>query len=198
MRGMARCAALAALIASAGSARADSGLRYWELALPDVRYEFAGDFGDGSLALSIPIDVAPWVFGVGERLQRVAGGIPGTTDHVPRKMYVVVPELFIEPQLQLEDKHWRGAGGVRLFGIHGKLGVHLYAEGLGVVGQDGSGGGFGAGIGWGSVVSVGYRRIWTGEGNRNAILLDVRLFALPFDQPRRTLDELGWTDAAMP
>jgi hypothetical protein len=173
------------------AAAAGDGYRYLELAIPDVRYEIDDALGGGRFSLSFPLAVAPWTFGFGARPEQIPGGMPGSTLTVGRPVVVVVPELFAEPQLQLNDVELRGVLGARAYLIHGSSGFDVAIEGLGVAGEDGTGGGVGIGVGYGSVVSVGYRRIWTDASARHALLFDVRLFVWPSDQPQATLQKLG-------
>lgn len=183
-------AALAAVAVEASPAAAEP-VDTWELAIPDTRWEFGSSFTDGDVSLAWPLLVAPWLWRLGERYERIPGGIPGSSTSITRPVVVLVPELLVEPQVQVDDGELRAAVGGRIFAVHGTSGAHVVVEGLGVVGQDGTGGGVGIGVGWGSVVSVGYRHIWTDEADRNVIILDVRLFVLPRSQPRRTLAALG-------
>jgi hypothetical protein len=57
--------------------------------------------------------------------------------------------------------------------------MHLLAEGFGVLGQDGRGVGVGAGVGYRGIVSLAYRRVWTDQGQRQSVTLDVHLLGAP-------------------
>jgi hypothetical protein len=168
----------------------ESGVRYWELALPDMRYEFNKGFLDGEWTLSYPLLIAPYVMGLGEEGERVAGGIPGTSAIDQRSVLVLVPELVIEPQYNISSSKWRAVVGAKLYGMHRESGIHVAVEGLGVAGQDGHGGGVGLSLGYGTVASLAYRKIWTDEQDRHVLFFDVRLFVFPLSQPEKTLTRL--------
>lgn len=104
----------------------------------------------------------------------------------------VMPQVFLEPQLRLDDKHLRLVAGARSFVFQNPTGrkisrsynrkrgrPHLLLEALAVYGTDGRGAGLGLGLGFKGAVSLAYRHLWTDLGRRQSITLDLHLLGFP-------------------
>ncbi len=148
-----------------------------EVIVPDLRYEqpASGEDGDDGWVVSWPVHLVEW--------------------RPDRRVWM---SAFVEPQLRTTgDNQWRALAGGRLnavpfsrargSGLPGLPGVLIEAGG--VVGQDGHGAMVAAGVVWdvfnltaqdedlAPTLSFVYRRVFTDEGDRADLSVDVVLFS---------------------
>jgi hypothetical protein len=185
---------LAIAVATPSLAHADrpgegAGEQWIELAFPDFRYEFAFDgLTDGTIVASFPVPfvldpVRLGYFEVSRELED--GGYAKCNGY----RWFLLPAVIVEPQWQIGPNDLRVVTGARGMLLRTGDGPHLFAEGLGVVGTDGYGGGGGLGIGIAGRASLGFRSLWTTDGQRNDVVLDVHLFGLPMGKYARSVYE---------
>lgn len=151
-----------------------------ELAIPDSRYEFQGALRNPSFVMSWPVPVAFSRVHLNDPLDGIE--LRACSPGGCAQYWSLLPEAIVEPQVRLGGTRWRAVGAVRATLMRARLGPHVLAEPVGVIGQDGSGGGFGVGVGLGGALSIVYRSVWTTEGHRHELSLDVHLFSLPFSK----------------
>jgi hypothetical protein len=192
MRGSA-LAYLAIGLATAATAHAErpgegAPEQWLELAIPDFRYEFAIDaFTDGALVASFPLPFVldPWRLGYFERTDDRDGDYVRCNGH----RWYALPAIVLEPQWRIGANELRLAAAARAVWLRTNRGPHVLTEAVGVGGTDGLGGGFGIGVGFGGRASLTYRALWTTDGQRNDVVLDVHLFGVPMGKYARSVYE---------
>jgi hypothetical protein len=161
--------------------------QWLELAIPDFRYEFAIDaLTDGAIVASFPLPfvLEPRRLGYFERTDELRDG---SYVHCNGHRWFVVPAIVVEPQWRIGANELRLAAAARAIWLRTNHGPHVLTEAVGVGGTDGLGGGFGLGLGFAGRASLTYRALWTTEGQRNDVVLDVHLFGVPMGNYARSV-----------